>query len=398
MRIGFFHTTLPERDRKPGGVDVFVYRLAQKLTERGHEVTVFSFSRRPPEAAFEHVQLKPVWVGHSTVTRLFAVPLLVNRLNPPGLDVLHLHGDDWFYLRRKVPTVRTFHGSALFEARHSPRWRRRLSQLAVYPLELLACRLATGSTQAVIPLSGRTRRRSSSWEPGTDASVGASCTRPFRPMSGRPSLMSSFGWFRMLFLSWTSRSGGSPLHPTMNSTTSTGARGCCACRARTRDLGFLTLKPWRITLLLWPRPILGHDSCPVMARLLSWLPTTDSAKALSNFLLTRPSGNGWPAPAGSGLMRSTGTRFSTFTSVHISSRQATQLHVLLLHVVARSASWQGLAPMFRSAGVDPTNKAVDPCQGRLGIDPPGERLRHRFLQRAVGERRVIVPARPIGGV
>jgi phosphatidyl-myo-inositol alpha-mannosyltransferase len=145
MRIGFFHTTLPERDRKPGGVDVFVYRLAQKLTERGHEVTVFSFSRRPPEAAFEHVQLKPVWVGHSTVTRLFAVPLLVNRLNPPGLDVLHLHGDDWFYLRRKVPTVRTFHGSALFEARHSPRWRRRLGQLAVYPLELLACRLATGS-------------------------------------------------------------------------------------------------------------------------------------------------------------------------------------------------------------------------------------------------------------
>jgi phosphatidyl-myo-inositol alpha-mannosyltransferase len=30
-----------------------------------------------------------------------------------GFDVLHLHGDDWFYLRRTLPTVHTLHGSAL---------------------------------------------------------------------------------------------------------------------------------------------------------------------------------------------------------------------------------------------------------------------------------------------
>ncbi len=57
--------------------------------------------------------------------------------------MLHLHGDDWFYLRRTVPTVRTLHGSALYEARHATSMKRRLSQYIVYPLEHLSVRLAT---------------------------------------------------------------------------------------------------------------------------------------------------------------------------------------------------------------------------------------------------------------
>jgi glycosyltransferase involved in cell wall biosynthesis len=61
------------------------------------------------------------------------------------LDVLHLHGDDWFYLRRGVPTVRTFHGYAPLEAKYGTRPKLRARQLATWPLEALASRLATAS-------------------------------------------------------------------------------------------------------------------------------------------------------------------------------------------------------------------------------------------------------------
>jgi phosphatidyl-myo-inositol alpha-mannosyltransferase len=61
------------------------------------------------------------------------------------LDVLHLHGDDWFYVRRSIPTVRTFHGSALNEAKTATSRKRRVLLTCVYPLERLAARLATAS-------------------------------------------------------------------------------------------------------------------------------------------------------------------------------------------------------------------------------------------------------------
>jgi glycosyltransferase involved in cell wall biosynthesis len=77
-------------------------------------------------------------------------PARLNRLDTSDLDVLHLHGDDWFYLRRRVATVRTFHGSALYEARFATRARRQVSQYVTYGLELIAGRLAT-STYGVNP-------------------------------------------------------------------------------------------------------------------------------------------------------------------------------------------------------------------------------------------------------
>jgi glycosyltransferase involved in cell wall biosynthesis len=69
------------------------------------------------------------------------VPFLLNRCDFDG-DVLHLHSDDWFLTRREIPSVRTFHGSALYEAMFAARWRRRLTQAAIVPLEMRAARLA----------------------------------------------------------------------------------------------------------------------------------------------------------------------------------------------------------------------------------------------------------------
>lgn len=139
-----FHSTLPENSRKPGGVEVFVHRLSQRLAARRHDVRVFSFSPPPPDAEYQHH--RPPGPGTPTkLRRMTTIPWKLNELDTSGLDILHLHGDDWFFIRRDLPTIRSFYGSALCEARYATRWRRRTSQTAIFGLELLAARLATRS-------------------------------------------------------------------------------------------------------------------------------------------------------------------------------------------------------------------------------------------------------------
>ncbi len=122
-----------------------MHRLAQELVRAGHEVTVLSFSEPPGDPAYRHRPLSPRSLGTSAFARLTAVPVVLNWADTSGLDMLHLHGDDWFYVRRPLPTVRTFHGFALYEAKHGTRLRLRARQLATYPLEVVASHLATRS-------------------------------------------------------------------------------------------------------------------------------------------------------------------------------------------------------------------------------------------------------------
>lgn len=146
MDIALYHTTLPLPGQKPGGVAVAVDRLAQALAESGRDrVTVYSLTTSPGDRAYEHVQLfgSARWLGASKLPRLFLLPWLLNFIDFGRHEVLHLHGDDWFFLRRRTATVRTLHGSALFEARSATSWRRGVVQRIVYPLEHLARRLAT---------------------------------------------------------------------------------------------------------------------------------------------------------------------------------------------------------------------------------------------------------------
>jgi phosphatidyl-myo-inositol alpha-mannosyltransferase len=130
LRIGVFSASLPRSGRKPGGVDIHIHRLSNRLAQHGHHVRVASFSAAPADACYEAIALRPVGLGEHTLTRISVVSAAFNLLDTSDLDVVHLHGDDWFYLRRGVPTVRTFHGSALMEARHATRARRRVLQLA----------------------------------------------------------------------------------------------------------------------------------------------------------------------------------------------------------------------------------------------------------------------------
>lgn len=156
MQIALFHTTLPQPDRKPGGVAVAVDRLANALVKIGNEVTVYSLTDAPEDHRYAHERvLDDAPVGpRSRLARLLLLPALLNGFSFNQHDVLHLHGDDWFYLSRSIPTIRTFHGSALEEAQSADHWARALEQLFVYPLEHLADHMATLSA-AVGPRTAR---------------------------------------------------------------------------------------------------------------------------------------------------------------------------------------------------------------------------------------------------
>ena len=146
MKIALFHTTLPEKGRKPGGVEIAVHRLANQLAmdERDH-VTVLSLTPCPQDARYTHKRLfqnKPA-LKDNQILRLFGLPFLMNFVNWREYDVVHLHGDDWFLFNRPGSSVRTMHGSALYEARSATSLKRKLAQYCVYPLEHLAARLST---------------------------------------------------------------------------------------------------------------------------------------------------------------------------------------------------------------------------------------------------------------
>lgn len=153
LRIGLYTSSLAPSHRKPPGVDVFVDRLAERLARRGHEVTVFTYTASAMPRTYQLRTLSPAKTATSRLRRMFVAPIRLNEVDTSGLDVLHLHGDDWFYVRRRVPTVRTFHGSALYEARYATRARRRASQYLTYGLELVAAQLAT-CAYGVIPGDG----------------------------------------------------------------------------------------------------------------------------------------------------------------------------------------------------------------------------------------------------
>jgi glycosyltransferase involved in cell wall biosynthesis len=123
---------------------MLVHRLANSLASLPDiDMTVVSCDGKPDGAKYKHRQIFPWLARSSKIGRLFLLPLLLNTVDFSEYDVVHLHGDDWFWLLRPCPTVRTLHGSALWEARMAKRLRRRISQFMVYPLEHLSKRLAT---------------------------------------------------------------------------------------------------------------------------------------------------------------------------------------------------------------------------------------------------------------
>lgn len=142
MRITLFHGKLPCTGTKPSGADVYVARLAGALANAGHMVETWCFGPADPIPGTNHRALKPTGWGDKTVLRQYVAPFLLNLRAVDSSDVLHLFGDDTFFVRRRVPTVRTFLGSALYESLTATSTKRRVNQAITFRMEQIAARLA----------------------------------------------------------------------------------------------------------------------------------------------------------------------------------------------------------------------------------------------------------------
>jgi phosphatidyl-myo-inositol alpha-mannosyltransferase len=141
LKIGMISSDLPEQGKKPGGVSIVVHELANALVQADHSVRLYSHTPPPQDAQYEVVCIPQV-VQSRTVARRLILPWQMGGLDLKGLDVLHLHGDDWAFVNRSLPTIRTFHGCSLNEAKFGDVSKRRLMHLAYHPLEVWAGKLA----------------------------------------------------------------------------------------------------------------------------------------------------------------------------------------------------------------------------------------------------------------
>lgn len=142
MRITLFHGRLPCTGRKPSGADVYVARLAGALAAAGHEVETWSFGAADPIPGTRSRRLRPTSWGDRKICRQYLAPIALNVRDIGAAEVLHLFGDDTFFLRRRIPTLRTFLGSAFFESLTATSTKRRLNQSITYRMEQIAARLA----------------------------------------------------------------------------------------------------------------------------------------------------------------------------------------------------------------------------------------------------------------
>jgi phosphatidylinositol alpha-mannosyltransferase len=130
MKIAFFSKYLPSD--KPSGVSVQVDRLASVLVARGHAVTCFSLSPSPDRAPYETVPLPGS--GTTRLAGKFLPALRFRDIDKRGFDICHYHGDDYL-CSGSAHRVRTFYGSALFEALHAGKPGRFFYQAFFYALE-----------------------------------------------------------------------------------------------------------------------------------------------------------------------------------------------------------------------------------------------------------------------
>lgn len=149
MKIAFFSKCLPSD--QPNGVSVQVHRLAQALSSSGHEVTVFSFSPKPPDALYNCNQLE-THAGSAVFAKLMPA-IIFSRIDISNFDVAHYHGDDYL-CKGSRKRVRTFYGSAFHEALHSATAGRFFYQSLFYMFEWISC-LKRGKLAAISRTTGK---------------------------------------------------------------------------------------------------------------------------------------------------------------------------------------------------------------------------------------------------
>ncbi len=183
MKLALLQSFLPSRSQ--GGVGHFTHQLANRLTARGHAVTVFSLDPPPADATYAVNQPAPdLPYLRGRLGRCYGFGLWLARQTYEGFDVVHALGDNHF-LRTATPVVRTISGAALAEAWHARKLTTRLMQLSLYPLELLGVARAT----AAVGIS----QNSNAFFPGARAvipqGIDTTVFRPAGQKSDAPSIL-----------------------------------------------------------------------------------------------------------------------------------------------------------------------------------------------------------------
>jgi phosphatidyl-myo-inositol alpha-mannosyltransferase len=132
MKIAMIHADLPNESN--GGVPYQVHYLANKLVERGHDVTIFTFSPLYKDCLYKVHQYPRSLKSRKFQPFLFSFCLLCTNFNE--FDVIHAHGDNYL-MWGKHPQVRTFHGSAKDEAAFAVHLKRRILQSIFFYLEIV---------------------------------------------------------------------------------------------------------------------------------------------------------------------------------------------------------------------------------------------------------------------
>lgn len=133
LKIAFLNKQLPSDS--PNGVSVQVHRLANELSSRGHDLTVFTFSPKPTNALYSHTKLNSK--AKSTIVKKFEAAFEFKKIKQEDFDIIHYHGDD-FLSKGSHNRVRTFYGSALNEAIHAQSIGRFLYQGLFYFFEWIS--------------------------------------------------------------------------------------------------------------------------------------------------------------------------------------------------------------------------------------------------------------------
>jgi glycosyltransferase involved in cell wall biosynthesis len=144
FNVGMIHADLPKESVKPGGVFIVVHELANALVRIGNYVRFYSYDPKPKDAIYDFVRI-PELTNSRRINRRLVLPFQIGSLKLDGLDILHLHGDDWGFFNRTIPTVRTFHGCAFNEAKFADNLKAKFVHTAYHPLEILAGNLASFS-------------------------------------------------------------------------------------------------------------------------------------------------------------------------------------------------------------------------------------------------------------
>lgn len=158
MKIAMLSFRLPVPGVKRGGVERVAHDLADGLSRRGHDVTVWSADPAPAYANYQ-VRALPFdslihdGLGFRLVSGFLGnLIALLPRYQRP--DVLIAHGDSLFLPLRGIPLLRIMHGSAFDEARTAKSLKRRIAQYLVYVQERVTAR-----TQRTVAISRSTRLR-----------------------------------------------------------------------------------------------------------------------------------------------------------------------------------------------------------------------------------------------